>query len=88
MKAKRVCGQPSALVRGLTDNCISADNDSGPPPCGNCLISNGTAGGDEQNCEAAIGVIDPFCIEIFWDGICAYEAMEYCVDVYCEADDS
>ena len=56
------------------------------PSCGNCLDTGHGAGCEEANCEAAVGAIDPFCLEFSWDSICVDEANEFCVDVYCTDD--
>ena len=49
-------------------------------PCGDCLIANGTPGCENEACEAAVCAVDPFCCNVFWDGICAAEADIICVD--------
>jgi hypothetical protein len=52
--------------------------------CGDCLISNGTPGCSNDSCEAAVCGVDPFCCDVFWDGICAGEAEDLCVPAICE----
>jgi hypothetical protein len=47
--------------------------------CGDCLEANGTPGCENAECEAAICAIDPFCCDVFWDGLCAAEAEEICL---------
>ena len=48
--------------------------------CGDCLIANGTPGCENSDCEAAVCAVDPFCCNVFWDGLCAFEADSICVD--------
>ena len=48
--------------------------------CGDCLIANGTPGCQNGDCEAAVCAVDPFCCDVFWDGLCAFEADTICVD--------
>jgi len=53
--------------------------------CGDCVESNGTPGCEVSECEAAVCDIDPFCCNVFWDGICAAEALDICVPDICIA---
>jgi hypothetical protein len=52
--------------------------------CQDCLIANGTPGCQNEECEAAVCAIDPFCCDVFWDGICAAEANDICAGDICE----
>ena len=52
--------------------------------CQDCLIANGTPGCQNGECEAAVCAIDPFCCDVFWDGICASEANDICAGDICE----
>lgn len=54
------------------------------PFCGNCLVAHGGVGCDNAECESIVAAMDPFCIEVAWDGICANEAIEYCVGIVCD----
>jgi regulation of enolase protein 1 (concanavalin A-like superfamily) len=41
-----------------------------------CGASTGTPGfPDDPACEAAVCAVDPFCCDVFWDGLCAAEAI-------------
>ena len=51
--------------------------------CGDCLEANGTPGCENGECEAAVCAVDPFCCDVFWDGICAAEAADICVPDIC-----
>lgn len=49
-----------------------------------CCFANGTTGCDNSACEAIVCGTDPFCCDVFWDGICASAALsscEICMDV-------
>ncbi|NNK32399.1 MAG: hypothetical protein HKP02_04695, partial [Xanthomonadales bacterium] len=48
--------------------------------CGDCLEANGTPGCENGDCEAAVCAVDSFCCDFFWDGICAAEAEEICLN--------
>ena len=49
------------------------------PSCGTCLSISPNPGCTNVACEAAVGAIDPFCINASWDWICVGEAQTYCV---------
>lgn len=54
------------------------------PFCGNCLEAHGGLGCDNAECESAVASIDPFCVDVSWDSICAEEAMYECVGTICD----
>ena len=56
--------------------------------CGDCLVSHGTPGCQNSECEAAVCAIDPFCCNVVWDFICANEAIDICVPDQCTATSS
>lgn len=67
----------------IPDECDLATDQCGPPIglCpgeGDCLdpAGNGTPGCDCAACCHAVCLIDPFCCEVFWDSLCAWEAEE------------
>jgi hypothetical protein len=47
-------------------------------PASDCCIANGTPGCDDPTCEAMVCGDDPFCCNVFWDSICAAEALSLC----------
>ena len=48
------------------------------PADSNCFFSNGSPGCDDAECEAIVAAIDPFCVDVTWDSICADEALTSC----------
>ena len=55
------------------------------PSCGNCLSTGHGTGCEVEACSSAIGALDPFCIDVEWDGLCVGQASDVCVDTYCSA---
>jgi len=53
--------------------------------CGDCVVAHNTTGCEVPACEAAICTIDPFCCNVFWDGLCVLEALDICVPDLCIA---
>ena len=53
--------------------------------CGDCVESHFTPGCEVQACEDVVCAIDPFCCNVFWDGICVGEAIDLCVPDICIA---
>jgi hypothetical protein len=53
--------------------------------CGDCVEANGTPGCEVTACETAVCDIDSFCCDVFWDGICANEALDICAPDICLA---
>ena len=53
--------------------------------CGDCVEANGTPGCENTACEAAVCAVDSFCCNVFWDSICAGEALDICVPDLCLA---
>src|SRR5262245_61811425 len=49
----------------------------GCPTNGDCF-SQGTTGCNIPECCAAVCAADPFCCDVFWDGICITEAFTIC----------
>jgi hypothetical protein len=47
----------------------------------NCCEDHGGLGCDNAECQAVVCGADPFCCDVAWDGICAGEAADYCVDL-------
>jgi len=43
-----------------------------------CCFANGTPGCDDPDCESLVCLIDPFCCDTAWDGICAGIANDVC----------
>lgn len=48
------------------------------PGAGSCFASNGSPGCDDASCCNAVCDLDPFCCDVFWDGICAGIAGDVC----------
>jgi hypothetical protein len=47
--------------------------------CGNCTTDHGGLGCENLACEATVCALDSFCCDTAWDGLCANEAVEFCV---------
>ena len=83
---KHFANHDDALPGGVTSQSgTTLDNNCEPtlPSCGDCLEANGTPGCTNEECEATVCAIDPFCCDISWDGICADEAGELCAGIIC-----
>ena len=79
---------PLCCSDGWGSACAELANDScevcgggGPGGSGDCCIANGTPGCEDPAIEACVCAIDGFCCDVFWDGICANEAV-----IDCDAD--
>lgn len=59
------------------------DDDSDEPSDNACCCANGTPGCENPDCEALICAWMPFCCDVEWDSICAFEASTVCP---CESD--
>ena len=53
--------------------------------CGDCVEANLTPGCEVAECEAEVCAVDPFCCDVFWDGICVAEAIDLCTPDICLA---
>jgi len=53
--------------------------------CGDCVESHGEPGCENAECQDLICGIDPFCCDVFWDGLCVIEALDLCVPDICIA---
>ena len=66
----KVCGgvgEPDTIVDGADDWV----EDTGPGPAsGDCCQSNGSAGCEIAACEDQVCVLDPYCCNTNWDGLC------------------
>ena len=67
-----------------TGTTVDASCEERLPFCGNCLEAHGGLGCDNADCEAIVAALDPFCVNVAWDGICANEAIEFCVGEVCD----
>lgn len=47
-------------------------------PNSDCCAAHGSPGCSEPNCEAAVCAIDPWCCNVQWDALCAFEAQILC----------
>lgn len=52
----------------------------GDPSAGACDVANGTPGCDDLECCTDVCVVDPYCCDTAWDGICADESTTICYD--------
>jgi hypothetical protein len=43
-----------------------------------CCTASGGLGCDNEDCEATVCAVDPFCCDTSWDSICAEEAVDLC----------
>lgn len=72
---------PNASERAcdrVLENFLDA---GGEPPCtaaGSCCEVHDTPGCDDAGCEALICDLDPFCCDVFWDGLCTVNAQDMC----------
>ena len=48
------------------------------PADSDCFEAHDGVGCDDAVCEAIVAAIDPFCVDVAWDGICADEAADLC----------
>lgn len=49
------------------------------PNTSNCFVARlGQAGCDDAACEATVGALDSFCVEVEWDSLCVDEAWDFC----------
>ena len=55
------------------------------PGDGDCCVGNGTPGCDDAICCKTVCLVDPFCCDVEWDGICAGAAQGLC-DLSCPWD--
>jgi hypothetical protein len=73
-----VCeGDTEGGVSTSTGLVSSSDAGSGGNP-GDCCVSNPTPGCGDPEVESCVCLLDPFCCEIEWDGICVGEALDPC----------
>ena len=63
------CPESLEVTIGLND-CVPSDSD--------CFTSHGYSGCDNNDCQAIVCSMDPWCCDVTWDGICVSEALEYC----------
>jgi hypothetical protein len=59
------------------NECAPACACSGSNAC-NCCITTGLPGCDNPGCQTCVCVLDSFCCDVAWDGICAGEAQDEC----------
>lgn len=57
---------------------VSICGNCGAPEAGGCCDANGTPGCDDLVCCRDVCVIDPFCCNVAWDGMCATQAAQTC----------
>ncbi len=90
---KAVCLIDPFCCENTWDNVCAGEaqdlcgNDACPAE-GNCFQAHGTPGCDNAACCKKVCLIDPFCCDIQWDGICAGEAQDLCGNDSCPAEGS
>ncbi|RKZ13117.1 hypothetical protein DRQ53_13795 [bacterium] len=76
-------GMPNATT-SMSGTTLDGNCEERLPFCGNCLVGHAGPGCDNAACEATVGSLDPFCVDVEWDSICAEGAMYECVGVVCD----
>ena len=51
--------------------------------CADCVAAHGTPGCRHDGCQDVVCAVDPFCCNVFWDGLCVLEARDLCVPGLC-----
>ncbi len=65
----------SICANEANDFCLGC----GGVSAGDCFVSNGTVGCNDESCCNAVCAVDDFCCDTSWDSICADEAQSLCV---------
>ena len=74
----------AGAVSAQTDRPASHKGNGAAAGAGDCCVSNGSPGCENQECEDAVCGADPFCCGFLWDETCATLACDFAV---CECPD-